>query len=70
VTASSKPQFELGIDRKIFNVDKNLVGAGQTATELMRNIPALNVDIDGNVTLRNAAPTIFIDGRPTTLTLD
>jgi len=70
VTASSKPQFELGIDRKIFNVDKNLMGAGATATDLMRNIPALNVDIDGNVTLRNAAPTIFIDGRPTTITLD
>ena len=70
VTSSSKPQFELGIDRKIFNVDKNLVSTGQTATEIMKNIPALNVDIDGNVTLRNAAPTIFIDGRPTTLTLD
>jgi len=70
VSASSKPQFEMGIDRKIFNVDKNLMGSGQTATELMRNIPALNVDIDGNVTLRNAAPTLFIDGRPTTITLD
>ncbi|MBT9483217.1 MAG: TonB-dependent receptor [Sediminibacterium sp.] len=70
VTASTKPQFELGIDRKIFNVDKNLMSSGQTATELMRNIPALNVDIDGNVTLRNAAPTLFIDGRPTTITLD
>lgn len=70
VTASSRPQFELGIDRKIFNVDKNLVSTGQTATEIMKNIPSLNVDIDGNVTLRNAAPTIFIDGRPTTLTLD
>ncbi len=70
VTSSSKPQFELGIDRKIFNVDKNLVSTGQTATEIMKNIPSLNVDIDGNVTLRNAAPTIFIDGRPTTLTLD
>lgn len=70
VTASTKPQFELGIDRKIFNVDKNLMGSGQTATELMRNIPALNVDIDGNVTLRNASPTLFIDGRPTTITLD
>lgn len=70
VTSSTKPQFELGIDRKIFNVDKNLMGSGQTATELMRNIPALNVDIDGNVTLRNAAPTLFIDGRPTTITLD
>jgi outer membrane receptor protein involved in Fe transport len=70
VTSSAKPQFEMGIDRKIFNVDKNLMGAGQTATELMKNIPSLNVDIDGNVTLRNAAPTIFIDGRPTTITLD
>jgi outer membrane receptor protein involved in Fe transport len=70
VTASSKPQFEMGIDRKIFNVDKNLVSTGQTATEIMKNIPSLNVDIDGNVTLRNAAPTIFIDNRPTTLTLD
>jgi hypothetical protein len=29
VTASSKPQFELGIDRKIFNVDKNLVSTGR-----------------------------------------
>lgn len=70
VTATAKPQFEMGIDRKIFNVDKNLVSAGQTATEIMKNIPALNVDVDGNVTLRNAAPTIFIDGRPTTVTLD
>ena len=70
VTALARPQFELGIDRKIFNVDKNLVSTGQTATEIMKNIPSLNVDIDGNVTLRNATPTIFIDGRPTTLTLD
>lgn len=70
VTSSAKPLFELGIDRKIFNVDKNLVSSGQTATEIMKSIPSLNVDIDGNVTLRNATPTIFIDGRPTTLTLD
>ena len=70
VSASSKPQFELGIDRKVFNVDKNLVSTGQTATEIMKSIPSLDVDIDGNVTLRNATPTIFVDGRPTTLTLD
>ncbi len=70
VSTSSKQQFELGIDRKIFNVDKSLVSAGQTAVELMKTIPSLSVDIDGNVSLRNAAPTIFVDGRPTTLTLD
>ena len=70
VTSAAKPFFEMGVDRKIFNVDKNIVSTGQTATELMKQIPSLNVDIDGNVTLRNAAPTLFVDGRPTTLTLD
>ena len=70
VSTSAKQQFELGIDRKIFNVDKSITAAGQTATELMKSIPSLSVDIDGNVSLRNAAPTIFVDGRPTTLTLD
>jgi len=69
VTAT-KPFFEMGVDRKIFNVDKNLVSTGQTATEVMKQIPSLNVDIDGNVTMRNATPQIFIDNRPTTLTLD
>jgi len=70
VTSSAKPLLELGIDRKIFTVDKNLNSTGQTAAEVMKNIPSLNVDIDGNVTLRNSAPTLFVDGRPTTLTLD
>lgn len=68
--SSSKPGLQLGIDRKIFNVDKNIVSAGGTAVDIMRNIPSLNVDIDGNVTMRNSAPQIFIDGRPSNLTLE
>lgn len=67
---ATKPMFQMGVDRKIFNVDKNITTTGQTASEIMKNVPGVNVDIDGNVTLRNAAPTIFVDGRPTTLTLD
>jgi len=67
---TTKPLFTMGVDRKIFNVEKNLVSSGQTAQELMKSIPSINVDIDGNVTLRNAAPQIFVDGRPSTLTLD
>jgi outer membrane receptor protein involved in Fe transport len=70
VNSTAKPQFEMGIDRKVFNVDKNLTSVGQTAVEVMKNIPNLNVDIDGNVTLRNATPTLLIDNRPTTLTMD
>ncbi len=69
VTAE-KPLMQLGIDRKIYNVEKDISASGGTAVDIMKNIPSLAVDIDGNVTLRNAAPTIFVDGRPTTLTLD
>lgn len=66
----TKPFMQMGVDRKIFNVEKNLVSTGQTASEMMRNIPGVDVDIDGNVSLRNSSPTIFVDGRPTNLTLD
>lgn len=61
---------KLELDKKIFRVDQNSVAAGGTAEDALRNVPSLSVDIDGNLTLRNAAPQLFIDGRPTTLTLD
>jgi len=67
---SERPGLQLDIDRKVFNVDKNIVSAGGTAVDIMRNVPSLNVDIDGNVTLRNNSPQIFVDGRPTTMELD
>ncbi|MBK5270514.1 MAG: TonB-dependent receptor, partial [Bacteroidia bacterium] len=67
---SSKPTMKLDIDKKVFNVDKDIVSAGGTALDVMRNVPSVQVDIDGNVTLRNAAPQLYIEGRPTTLSLD
>ena len=69
VTAS-KPILQMGIDRKIFNVDRNITSAGGSAVDVMKNVPSVNVDIDGNITLRNSAPQIFVDGRPTNLTLE
>lgn len=69
VTASTK-SLKLDIDKKVFSVDKNIVSSGGTAQDVIKNVPGVNVDIDGNVTLRNSAPVIYIDGRPTTLTLD
>ncbi len=67
---SDRPGLQLGIDRKIFNVDKNIVSAGGSAVDIMRNVPSLNVDIDGNVTMRNSTPQILVDGKPTNLTLE
>ncbi|MET0244764.1 MAG: outer membrane beta-barrel family protein [Flavitalea sp.] len=69
VTAQ-KPALTMGIDRKIFTADRALNAAGGTAVDLMKNIPSVTVDVEGNVSLRNAAPQIFVDGRPTILTLD
>jgi outer membrane receptor protein involved in Fe transport len=70
VVESTRPGLQLGIDRKVFNVDKNIVSAGGTAIDIMRNVPSLNVDIDGNVTMRNNSPQLFVDGRPSNLTLE
>lgn len=69
VTAQ-KPTLQMGIDRKIFNVDKNITSTGGTAVDVMKNIPSVTVDVDGNVQLRNSSPQIFVDGRPTILTLE
>ncbi|MEJ7914237.1 MAG: outer membrane beta-barrel family protein, partial [Chitinophagaceae bacterium] len=48
----------------------NITSAGGSAVDVMKNVPSVSVDIDGNVTLRNNAPQIFVDGRPTNLTLE
>ncbi|MFN8308096.1 MAG: TonB-dependent receptor [Ferruginibacter sp.] len=68
--SASKATLEMKIDRKVFNVEKNLNSVGGTAVDVMKNVPSVNVDIDGNVSLRNTSPQIFVDGRPTTMTLD
>lgn len=70
VNTTAAQYFKMGVDRKIFDVSKSLVSTGQTAQEVMAQIPSVDVDIDGNVSLRGATPQIFIDGRPTTLELD
>ena len=67
---AERPALQLGIDKKIFDVGKSITSKGGTAIDVMKNIPSISVDVDGNIQLRNSSPTIFIDGRPTILTLD
>jgi len=71
VTVSGDPpQEEIKLDKRIFDVGKSLTSAGGTAEDVLKTIPAVNVDIDGNVTLRNSSPQIYVDGVPSTLTID
>lgn len=66
----SSPDFKIEFDKRVYDVEKNPMNAGGTGEDVLRNIPSLQVDMDGNVSMRNSAPQIFIDGRPTTLTID
>jgi outer membrane receptor protein involved in Fe transport len=53
------------LDKIVINVDKNIASAGGNAADVLRNVPAVTVDIDGNLTLRgNGNVKILIDGRP------
>jgi len=64
-----KDQVEYNLDKKVINVDKNLLTSGGTALDIMQTIPSVDVDIEGNVSLRGSQNvTIFIDGRPSGLT--
>lgn len=59
---------EQKIDRKIINVGRDLTTAGATASEIMNNIPSVNVDQDGKLSLRgNENVRVLVDGRPTNI---
>ncbi|MCC7231417.1 MAG: TonB-dependent receptor [Bacteroidia bacterium] len=62
---ADRPDFINSIDRKVYNVEKDIVNTGGTVTEVLQNIPSVTVDIDGNVSLRGSENvTILIDGKP------
>lgn len=69
VTAQ-KSSMQLSLDKKIFNVDKNITATGGTAEDVLKNVPSVTVDGDGNAKLRNNNTTIYVDGRPTMLSMN
>lgn len=63
-----RPLMEMGIDKKVFNVEKNTTTAGGSASDVLQNVPSVSVDADGGVSLRGkSGVTILIDGKPATL---
>ncbi|MFT4642361.1 MAG: outer membrane receptor protein involved in Fe transport [Candidatus Azotimanducaceae bacterium] len=57
------------IDRKVINVGKDLTSAGTTASELLNNVPSVNVDSQtGGISLRgNENVRVLVDGKPTNI---
>ncbi|CAD0008400.1 TonB-dependent receptor domain-containing protein [Flavobacterium salmonis] len=65
---AERSTIEQKIDRKVINVGKDLTTAGASASDIMNNIPSVNVDQDGKLSLRgNENVRVLIDGRPTNL---
>lgn len=66
---SEKKAIDFKSNKMVFNVDRDLSAAGSTATQILNNIPSVNVDSDGAVTLRGQSDvTVMINGRTSSMT--
>lgn len=64
-----RSDYTNSIDKKVYDVNQNIVNTGGTATDVLQNIPSVTVDIDGKVSLRGSENvTILIDGKPSGMT--
>ncbi|MEM1357498.1 MAG: TonB-dependent receptor [Bacteroidota bacterium] len=71
VVTAERAVMELGLDRKVFNVEKSVAAAGGSAEDLLRQLPSVAVDLEGNVSLRGSGNVRFlINGRPSGLVGD
>ncbi|MGY4384160.1 outer membrane receptor protein involved in Fe transport [Pedobacter sp. UYP24] len=61
--STKKSLFSNSMDRKVYNVGMDLIVKSGSASEVLQNVPLVQVDIDGNVSLRNSAVTILINGK-------
>lgn len=66
-----RSQMKLEVDRKTFSVDQVLAAAGGTASDLLENIPSVEVTTDGEISLRgNTSVEVWINGKASGLTSD
>jgi len=65
---AEKTTVEIKLDKKIYNVGKDLTVRGGTVSDVLDNVPSVSVDVEGNVALRgNDNVTILINGKPSGL---
>lgn len=68
VVEAQASQVQLSLDKKVYNVSQDLASMGGTASDLLDNVPSVQVDVEGNVSLRGSENVrILIDGKPSGL---
>ena len=67
VTAE-KSTVEFKLDKRVFNVGKDIASTGMGALDVLNNVPSVNVDIEGQISLRgNTGVQVLINGKPSVL---
>ncbi len=68
---AKRPQMRFEIDRKVFDATQDIASEGGSVSDLLSNIPSVEVDNEGSVSLRgNSSVTIWINGKASGLTSD
>lgn len=68
IVRGEKGQMELSLDKRVFNVEKDLSNIGRNVSEILDNVPSVTVDVEGNVSLRGSENVrILINGKPSGL---
>ncbi|MFV8225691.1 TonB-dependent receptor domain-containing protein [Christiangramia aquimixticola] len=68
VVRAETTQVEVRLDKKIYNIGKDLTTAGGTVSDALNNVPSVTVDIDGGISLRgNENVKILINGKPSAM---
>ncbi len=66
---AEKASTMMSLEKRVFNVDKSITATGGTAEDVLKNVPSVTVDMDGNAKLRDRGTTIYVDGKPTLMSL-
>jgi hypothetical protein len=63
---AERATYDFQIDKKVINVGQDIIAAGGTAVDALANTPSVDVDIEGNVSLRGSGNSLFsrTGGRP------
>ncbi|WP_034893114.1 TonB-dependent receptor domain-containing protein [Gillisia sp. Hel_I_29] len=68
VVRAETTQVEVRLDKKIYNIGKDLTTAGGTVSDALNNVPAVTVDVEGAISLRgNQNVKILINGKPSAM---
>ncbi len=68
VVRAEKSSTEFRLDKRVFNVGQDLSSTGASALEVLNNVPSVNVNIEGEISLRGSTGVqILINGKPSVL---